>query len=85
MATIEEMGIELTQAGQPRPYADSVYAGTVKADTKEEARTVLSTWQRVETIPDRQDKEKWSWPYFTKLRERETGLWEFTFVKEYTG
>ncbi len=78
--------IKLTQCGQARPYADSIYAGTVQADTEQQARDDLQK-MRGGNLPiyDKQDKENWHMPYFTEFREIEPGLWKFCIVEEYTG
>lgn len=85
MPTISKDGIELTQCGQPRSYADSVYAGTVEAASESEAREKLAKMRHVPAIRDKQDKEHWSSPYFTEFTMTEEGKWRFRIIEEYTG
>ena len=84
MAT-QDNGIELTQCGQQGAYADSVYAGTVLAESEEDARSKLAKMRHAPLILDKQDREQWHRPYFTKFRESAPGKWEFRIVEEYTG
>lgn len=78
--------IKLTQSGQSRPYGNSIYEGTIQADTEQQARNDLQQ-MRGRNIPiyNKQDKENWHCPYFTEFREIEPGLWKFRIVEEYTG
>ena len=78
-------GIELTQCGQVRPYADTVHAGTVEAADEADARSKLAAMRSVNVILDHQDKERWSTPYFSLFRQVEPGKWAFRIVEEYTG
>jgi hypothetical protein len=73
-----------TQCGQPRAYADSIYAGTVWADSEQEAREKLAKMRYTEIL-DKQDKERWHLPYFTKFRAVKPREWEFSITEEYTG
>lgn len=84
MAMNTNNGIELTQCGQPRHYADSIYAGTVTAESEAEAREKLTKMRGVREILDRQDKDRWSCPYFTEFDQVEPGKWKFHIVEEYT-
>ena len=84
MATIAN-GIEFTQCGQPRPYADSIYAGVVTADSEDDARAKLAKMRGREAIFDKQDRDRWSHPYFTTFSLIEPGKWRFHIVEEYTG
>ena len=77
-------GIELTQCGQPRPYADSIYAGTVIAETEEDARRRLAKLLHTDKILDKQSAEWWR-PYFTRFEKTEDNTWKFRIVREYTG
>ena len=77
--------IELTQNGQPRPYADSIYEGTVIAESEEEARSKLAEMRFVASIRDKRDKEIWYAPYFTEFKQVESGKWKFRIIEEYTG
>ena len=82
----DERGIDLTQSGQPRPYADSVDAGTVVADSEEEAREKLAKLCGVSKILGKQDKgSDWSCPYFSLFREDGPGKWQFRIIHEFTG
>lgn len=83
MKSIE--GIDLKQCGQPGPYQDSVYAGTVTAESEEEAKKKLAALRLVPEIFAKQDSEKWSRPYFTKFAKAGDNTWEFRIVEEYTG
>lgn len=76
--------IDLTRCGQPRPYADSVWEGTVTANSEQAARDKLAEMLYGEVILDRQDKEFWSRPYFTRFTRIEDGKWEFRIVEEFT-
>jgi hypothetical protein len=77
--------IKLTQCGQPRPYADSIFAGTVEAQSEEEARKKLASMRHTTEILDKQSPEEWSRPYFTSFRQAGPGEWAFRIVEEYTG
>ena len=81
----EKDGIELTQCGQPRPYADSVYAGTVKAESEQEAKEKLAKMRHRKAILEKQDEVAWSSPYFTQFVKIDEGKWKFTIIEEYTG
>jgi len=85
MAENSRNGIELTQCGQQRPYADSVYAGTIEAASEADARAKLAAMRSVALILDHQDKERWSMPYFSLFRQVKPGKWAFRIVEEYTG
>ncbi len=82
---MKDESIKLTQGGQFRPYADSVFAGTVTAETEADARAKLAKMREVDEIFDRQHPEKWSFPYFTRFAQVEPNKWEFRIVEEYTG
>jgi hypothetical protein len=82
---MERDGIKLTQCGQLGPYQDSVYAGTVTAESEEEARSKLAKMRFVGTILDRQDAENWHRPYFTRFAKSGEREWTFRIVQEYTG
>ena len=78
--------IKTTQYGQPRPYADSVYAGTIHAESEQQARDDLQLMRGAsKPILDDRKGESWSRPYFTEFKEIEPGLWKFRIVEEYTG
>ena len=78
-------GIDLTQCGQLRPYADSEYAGTVDAKSEEDAKAKLAAWCQVDRIFDKRSRENWAAPYFKFFRLDEPGRWQFRIVEEYTG
>jgi hypothetical protein len=79
-------GIKLTQYGQSRPYASSIYVGTVSADSEESAKEKLAAMRRVNSILTKQDRgQDWSMPYFEKLSKTADNNWEFVIVEEYTG
>jgi hypothetical protein len=83
---VKDSSILLTQCGQAGPYQDSVYAGTVIADNEQDARAKLQAMRQVrEPIFDKQDAERWSFPYFTEFRQIEPHKWKFRIVEEYTG
>lgn len=79
--------IQLTQCGQPRAYADSIFAGSVWAESEAEAREKLQAMRgTTKPILDRQGKgDEWSRAYFTKFHHVGSGKWEFRIVEEYTG
>ena len=80
--------ITFTQAGQLRPYGDSIYAGTVKAATEQEARDELQKGRGYNRpILDKQAKELGECfrPYFTVFKEIEPGIWKFSITEAYTG
>jgi len=82
---MERDGIKLTQCGQLGPHQDSVYAGTVTAESEEDARRKLAKMRFVDAIFDTQDKDKWSFPYFTRFEKTGEHEWTFRIVEEYTG
>ena len=79
--------IKLIQCGQERAYGDSIYAGTIRAESEQQARDGLQEMRGTnKPILDKQDRgHEWSRPYFTEFREVEPGLWKFRIVEEYTG
>lgn len=64
-----ENGITLTQCGQPWPYADSIYAGTVVAESEEDAVSNLSQMRNVKNIPMSKDQVNWHSPYFERFEK----------------
>ena len=78
-------GIVLNQCGQPRPYADSIYSGTVTAESEEEAKGKLASMRHVPEILPKQDSVRWSCPYFRSWRKINETTWGFVIVEEYTG
>ena len=78
-------GITLKQCGQPRPYADSVYSGTVTAESEEEAKGKLALMRHVKAIFPKQDPIRWSSPYFRSWHQIDETTWEFVIIEEYTG
>jgi hypothetical protein len=79
--------ITFTQVGQLRPYGDSIYAGTVKAATEQEARDALQKSRGGNRpILDKQAKEfgECFRPYFTLFKEIEPGIWKFSITEIYT-
>ena len=78
-------GIELTQCGQPWPYASAIHAGSVLAATEAEARKQLAAMRGVTEILDRQDAVQWSRPYFTDFAQVQPGKWRFRIVTQYAG
>lgn len=84
MSTTSE-GIQLTQCGQPRPYSDSIYAGTITAESEQVARERLAKMRHCKEILNCQSKERWSSPYFTEFIDVSPGKWRFRIIEEYTG
>jgi hypothetical protein len=84
---MKDNGIKLTQCGQPRPYADSIYAGTVTAESEQEARDKLQEMRgTTRPILDKQGGgDDWSRSYFTKFRKSGESVWEFSITQPYTG
>jgi hypothetical protein len=78
-------GIAYTESGQPYPYADRVYAGTVQADTADEARQHLARARCVGEIREYQDSENWHMPYFREFSQVSPGVWKFRIIEAYTG
>lgn len=78
-------GISLTQCGQPHPYADLAYAGTVEADSEPQARERLAKMRSVDTILDQQDAENWHMPYFREFVMIAPSVWQFWITEAYTG
>lgn len=77
--------IRLTQTGQPHPYADLEYAGTVEAASEQEARSKLAKMRGVDMIHDRQQPEDWHLPYFQRFAQVANGVWDFWITEAYTG
>lgn len=78
--------LNITQCGQPRPYADSIYEGTVEAAHEREAREALQKMRyRIKPIYDKQDKKDWAHPYFVYFKEISPHLWAFKIIEAYTG
>lgn len=73
--------ITYTQAGQPRPYADSVYRGHVTADSRQEAVETLSTAFRHDLEGEEQE---WHHPRLESLSEASNGLWAFHIILPFT-
>lgn len=79
-------GLEMTQAGQPYPYKDSIYAGTIEAENEENARDKLKRMKgESRPLQDKQDKENWHWPYLDEFEKVEDGKWRFKIIEAYTG
>ena len=86
MATeTKKSAITYTDRGQPYPYADSVFAGTVEAETEAEARAILANMRFVESLPDRVDAENWHMPYLERFKLVREGVWHFRVIERYAG
>lgn len=74
-----------TQCGQPRPYADSIFIGTIQANSEQEAKDELQKNRDCVTpFKNKDEKREWWEIYFTELSEIEPGLWRFKFITLYT-
>ena len=83
---MNDPSITLTQSGQSRAYGDTIYAGTVVAQSEEEARAKLQAMRGLnKPIYDKQDKDDWAFPYFKRLTKAGDNEWAFVIVREYTG
>lgn len=78
-------GITITRSGQPYPYADREYEGTIEAGSEPEARQRLAKMRSVDTILDRQDPEEWHMPYFREFKLVAPSVWQFKITEAYTG
>lgn len=82
---IEELKITLTQSGQLRPYGDSIFAGTVEADSEQEARDKLQKLrQSPNPIADKGHQGCWALAYIDELTEVSKGKWKFRIIEPST-
>lgn len=77
--------IEYTQRGQSHSYGDSIYAGTVKASSEEEAREKLEEAREVSKIYYKDQDRPWHCLYFARLEKVAENTWKFKIVRPYTG
>lgn len=77
-------GVEFTKSGQPRPYADHEYVGTVKAQDEREAKEKLKSYFSG-VIHQNWSREKWWEPFFKEFSQHSAGVWKFHVCKQYTG
>jgi len=83
---MNDPSITLTQGGQTRAYGDTIHAGSVTAQSEEEARAKLQAMCGLhKPIYDKQDKDDWAFPYFKKFAKAGDSEWAFVIVQEYTG
>ena len=74
----DKHGIDLTQCGQPRAYADSEYVGTVEAESEEEAREKLVTMcHGAEILEKRSQGDDWHKHFFREFQITSPGIWKF--------
>ena len=75
--------INFTHVGQAGPYRDSIYAGTIEANSEREARKVLAANRGVKVINDEQTVNWWE-PYFREFKLIRPGVWKFSIVEAFT-
>lgn len=82
--------VEVVRAGQPRPYADSVYEyiitfsggyGGRYRPTKEMVRKFVE-WEHHKPISDKERKD-WFDPYFEVFEEIEPSKWRAIIIEPY--
>lgn len=76
--------ITWTQQGQPRPYADSIFAGTVTAESEADARVLIVKARYNNPIYNIGEPCEWWQSRFTKFKMVESGKWEFSVTQPYT-
>ena len=72
------------QSGQPRPYADHIYSGTITADSESDVRVELTAAIR-DRIYNIDEAYPWHAPHFTQLKLVSPNTWEFIIERAYTG
>ena len=82
---VEGSTVIVDNEGAPWPYADSIYAGTVVAESEEDAVSNLSQMRNVKNIPMSKDQVNWHSPYFERFEKTGENEWEFKIIEEFTG
>ena len=77
--------ITWTHRGQPRPYADHIYAGRVTAPILYKAKEDIANAMNVQQIYDIGEDHQWYEPHFTKFQLVAPTTWDFIIVIAYTG
>ncbi len=78
--------VTYTQEGQQHPYGDSIYAGTIAAETKEEARELLeeSRDEHQRLLDKRGQGEDWWKTFLDRLEPDGPGQFAFRFISPST-
>ena len=85
--------VEAKQWGQPRPYADHIFSGTltilapIEEDERLQVRRYLAKMRydkNDKPVPMRTDPHEWHQTYCTRLERVSPGVWAFSLTEAYT-
>ena len=80
-----EFSHKVLRAGQPRPYADSVFEAEVLGPAEATEEEVVAYCQTVRVSHPQSERtgDNWHWPFY-ELRKVENGKWRYIVREEFT-